>query len=48
LGDDQCGAAVELIDDLEDSLLSLVGKRVRREQPSYSEMNLGARFFWDQ
>ena len=35
-------AAVELIDDLEDRLLPLLRRSVRRQQPADSEMRLGA------
>ena len=35
---DQRGAAVELIDDLEDRLLALLRRRVRREQPADPQM----------
>ncbi len=40
---DQGGAAVELIDDLEDRLLPLLGRRVRREQSADPQVRLGAR-----
>ena len=39
-----CGAAVELIDDVEDCLLPVLGRRVPQEQPADSQMSLGARF----
>ena len=45
---DQGRAAVELIDDLEDRLFPLLGRRVRREQPPDSKVRLGAQLFRDQ
>ena len=45
---DQLGAAVELIDDLEDRLLSLLGRDVRREQPPYSKVRFAAQRLRDQ
>ena len=39
---DQGGAAIELIDDLEDRLLALLRRGVRREQPADPQMGLGA------
>ena len=42
------GAAVELIDDVEDRLLPLLGRRVRREQPADPEVRLGAQLLRDQ
>src|SRR5208337_4305625 len=41
-------AAIELMDDLEYRVLSLLRARVRGEQPPYSEMSLGACLFRDQ
>ena len=45
---DQRGAAVELIDDLEDRLLPLLRRGMRREQPADPQMRLGARPLRDQ
>ena len=45
---DQRGAAVELIDDLEDRLLPLLRRRLRHQQPADPEMDLGAQCFRDQ
>ena len=41
-------SAVELIDDLEDLVIPLLGRRVRGQQPSDSEVHLGARCLRDQ
>src|ERR1700722_2071138 len=38
-----CRAAVELIDDVKDCLVSVLGRRLPQEQPADSQMNLGAR-----
>ena len=48
LRDHQSGAAVELIDDLENRLLPFVGGRFRHQQPSYPEMDLSPQCFRDQ
>ena len=45
---DQRGAAVELIDDLEDRLLPLLRRRVRRQQPADPQMRRGAQVCRDQ
>src|SRR5207245_8439527 len=47
-GGNQRRAAIELTDDLEDRLLPLLRRRVRREQPSDAEMRLGAKRFRNQ
>ena len=41
-------AAVEPIDNFENRLLSLLGRGVRQEKTSYSQMSRGARFLRDQ
>jgi hypothetical protein len=45
---DQGGSAVELIDDLEDLLLPLLGRDVRREQSPDSQVRLDALLLRDQ
>jgi hypothetical protein len=45
---DQRGAAVELINDLEDDLLALVSWRVRHEQSADLQVRVGAQWFRDQ
>ena len=45
---DQGRAAVELIDDVEDHLLPLLGRYVRRELSPYSKMRLVAQLLRDQ
>src|SRR5262249_57399479 len=40
--------AIELVDDLEDALLALPGRRVRKEQPPDAKMLPGTRLLRDQ
>src|ERR1700722_18720335 len=47
-GRDERQAAIELVHDLKDSFLQLVGRRLGSYQPPYPEVGICSRILWDQ
>src|SRR5580692_1775867 len=48
VGRDERHAAIELVHDLKDSFLQLVGRRRGNYQPPYPEVGICSRILWDQ